>query len=42
MCTSFVGCKTILTVILTVMSGMNSHMISWDLIWLGLGFGWNY
>jgi hypothetical protein len=28
MCTTFVECKTVITVVLTVMSGMDPHMIS--------------
>jgi hypothetical protein len=27
-CTTFVECKTVITVVLTVMSGMDPHMIS--------------
>jgi hypothetical protein len=34
----FTECKTILTVMLTVKSGMNSHMISE--IWMGLVKSW--
>jgi hypothetical protein len=36
MCTTSAECKTVITVVLTVMSGMDSHMISgtWD--WFGL------
>jgi hypothetical protein len=41
MCTTFVECKTIITVVLMVMSGMDPHMITrnWDrfgLVWLVL------
>jgi hypothetical protein len=41
MCTTSVECKTIITVVLTVMSGMDPHMISGNLrcvfvkSWLG-------
>jgi hypothetical protein len=34
MCTTYVECKTIITVILMVMSGMDHHMISWNLRWV--------
>jgi hypothetical protein len=36
MCTTSAECKTVITVVLTVMSGMDPHMISrtWD--WFGL------
>jgi hypothetical protein len=30
-------CKTILTCVLTVMSGMDPHMISWNLGWVWFG-----
>jgi hypothetical protein len=36
MCTTFAECKTIITVVLTVMSGMDPHMISGNLGWVGL------
>jgi hypothetical protein len=41
MCTTAAKCKTFMTDVLTVMSGMDPHMISgtWDLVWLSLGFG---
>jgi hypothetical protein len=50
MCTTSTECKTVITVMLTVMSGMDPHMISrtWDgfgLVWLvlskwvSLGYG---
>jgi hypothetical protein len=31
-------CKTVITAVLTVMSGMDPHMISWNLrrVWFGL------
>jgi hypothetical protein len=38
MCTTSVECKTIMIVMLTVKSNMDLHMISWDVIWLSLGF----
>jgi hypothetical protein len=34
MCTSSVECKTVITAVLTVMSGMDPHMISGT--WVGL------
>jgi hypothetical protein len=34
MCTTFAECKTIITAVLTVMSGMDPHMISWNLRWV--------
>jgi hypothetical protein len=41
MCTTSVVYKTIITVVLMVMSGMDPHMISgtWDGSWLSLWFG---
>jgi hypothetical protein len=40
-CTTSAECKTIIAVILTVMSGMDPHMISgtWDGFWLSLWLG---
>jgi hypothetical protein len=40
MCTTFVECKTIITVVLTVMSSMDPHMISGNRgrFWLSLGW----
>jgi hypothetical protein len=37
-CTISVECKTVITAVLTVMSGMDPHMISWNqrLVWFGL------
>jgi hypothetical protein len=37
-CTTSIECKTVITVVLTVMSGMDPHMISWNLRlgWFGL------
>jgi hypothetical protein len=41
MCTTSAECKTIITAVLTVMSGMDPHMIRWDLRWVGLVWlGW--
>jgi hypothetical protein len=39
-CTSSTECKTIITVVLTVMSGMDPHMISGNpgFGWVGLGW----
>jgi hypothetical protein len=43
MCTTSAECKTIITVVLTVMSGIDPHMISgnprFGLVWL-VWFGW--
>jgi hypothetical protein len=40
-CTTSAECKTFITVVLTVMSGMDPHMISWNLKWVGfVWFGW--
>jgi hypothetical protein len=42
-CTTSVECKTVITAVLTVMSDMDPHMISWNLRlgWFGLvWFGW--
>jgi hypothetical protein len=40
MCTTYVECKTVITVVLMVMSSMNPHMIreTWDGFWLSLGW----
>jgi hypothetical protein len=35
-CTTSAECKTVITVVLTVMSGMDPHMISWNLRWVWL------
>jgi hypothetical protein len=40
MCTTSAECKTVITAVLTVMSGMDPHMISWNLRWDGFGFIW--
>jgi hypothetical protein len=41
MCTTSVECKIVMTVVLTVMSGMDPHMISetWDGFWLSFWLG---
>ncbi len=42
-CTTSAECKTIITAVLTVMSGMDPHMISgtWDWIgWVWIGLVW--
>jgi hypothetical protein len=40
-CTTSAECKTVITVVLTVMSGMDPHMIRWNLRWVGLDWlGW--
>jgi hypothetical protein len=41
MCTTSAKCKTVITAVLTVMSGMDPHMISgtWDEFWLSLRLG---
>jgi hypothetical protein len=36
MCTTSAECKTVITVVLTVMSGMDPHMICWNLRWVWL------
>jgi hypothetical protein len=42
MCTTFAECKTIITAVLTVMSGMDPHMIRWNLRWVWFGLvGWS-
>jgi hypothetical protein len=40
-CTISAECKTVITVVLTVMSGMDPHMISgtWDGFWLSFWLG---
>jgi hypothetical protein len=40
-CKTSTECKTVITVVLTVMSGMDPHMISgtWDGFWLSLSLG---
>jgi hypothetical protein len=41
MCTTYPECKTIMTVVLTIKSGLDPHMISWNLnlVWLRGLFG---
>jgi hypothetical protein len=41
MCTTYAECKTVITDVLTVMSGMDPNMISgtWDTFWLSLWLG---
>jgi hypothetical protein len=40
-CTTSIECKTVITAVLTVMSGMDPHMISgtWDGFWLSFWLG---
>jgi hypothetical protein len=38
-CTSSTECKTVITAVLTVMSGMDPHMIRWNLRWVWIRFG---
>jgi hypothetical protein len=42
MCTTSAECKTVIIAVLTVMSGMDRHMIRWNLgcVWFGL-VGWS-
>jgi hypothetical protein len=40
MCTTSVECKTVITVVLTIMSGMDPHMISGNLGWVLLSLDW--
>jgi hypothetical protein len=37
MCTTSAECKTVRTAVLTLMSGMDPHMISWNLRWVWFG-----
>jgi hypothetical protein len=37
-CTTSAKCKTVITAVLMVMSGMDPHMIRWNLRWVW--FGW--
>jgi hypothetical protein len=40
-CTTSAECKTVITAVLMVMSGMNPHMIRWNLRWVWFGLvGW--
>jgi hypothetical protein len=41
MCTTSAVCKTIIIAMLTVMSGMDPHMISWNLRWVWFGLVWS-
>jgi hypothetical protein len=40
MCTTSVECKTVIIVMLMVMSNMDPHMISENLGWVLLSLGW--
>jgi hypothetical protein len=40
MCTSSTECKTVIIAVLTVMSGMDPHMIRWNLRWVWIGLVW--
>jgi hypothetical protein len=40
MCTTYVECKIVISVVFTVMSGMDPHMISEKLGWVFLSLGW--
>jgi hypothetical protein len=37
MCTTSAECKTVITAVLTVMSGIDPHMIRWNLRWAWFG-----
>jgi hypothetical protein len=39
-CTTSTECKTVITAMLMVMSGMDPHMISWNLRWVCFGLDW--
>jgi hypothetical protein len=40
-CTTFTECKTVITAVLMVMSGMDPHMVRWNLRWVWFGLvGW--
>jgi hypothetical protein len=39
-CTISAECKTVITVLLTVMSSMDPHMISGNMGWVLLSLGW--
>jgi hypothetical protein len=40
-CTTSAECKTVITAVLTAMSGMDPHMIRWNLGWVSFGLvGW--
>jgi hypothetical protein len=40
MCSTFIVCKTVIIVMLMVMSGMDPHMISGNLGWVLLNLSW--
>jgi hypothetical protein len=40
MCATSVECKIVITAVLTVMSGVDPHMISWNLRWVWFGLLW--
>jgi hypothetical protein len=40
MCTTSTECKTVITTVLTVMSSMDPHMISWNLRWVWFDLVW--
>jgi hypothetical protein len=44
MCTTSAECKTVMIAMLMVMSGMDPHMISWNLamVWFGWESGQSY
>jgi hypothetical protein len=37
MCTTSTECKAVITAVLTIMSGMDPHIISWNLRWVWFG-----
>jgi hypothetical protein len=39
-CRTFAECKTVITAVLMVMSGMDPHMIRWNLRWVWFGLVW--
>jgi hypothetical protein len=39
-CTTFAECKTVIIAVLTVLSGMDPHMIRWNLRWVWFGLVW--
>jgi hypothetical protein len=39
-CITSTECKTVITAVLTVMSGMDPHMIRWNLRWVWFGLVW--
>jgi hypothetical protein len=39
-CITSPECKTVITVVHMVMSGMDPHMIRWNLRWVWFGFSW--